>query len=515
MQISVNKFVGDFCRKEVREALCEMWHSLSAPPPPESQMPCPPQASQARADLRFAPETSRQTAFYHEGSKVCYQSLAASEDGSGQNCCYKNEKIDCGINGGRAQVSHPNSPFKHYVHDVLPWIMCVYDQPNHVRQFYRGRRPCDRGNGYIPPAPARGTGDPHINTFDGSLYTFNGYGEFWLLQNTTTQPLAVQARMEPLNTDENDATIFSGFVFAVGDSPTIQIQKSLVRVVDVYVDGQQLDITSPTALRAISMNGWHMSIEDDLSTIHIGFSHGFAFEVTTTSGAFGFSASASPSWKGKTVGLLGTFNDDSNDDLTSSDGTVIPSNSSLSDIHYQFGLTWTTTSATSIFTYFNGKTFADFNIPDYTPSFSFDPDTVSEDGQQLCSGDWTCLYDYHFSGGNAEIAQQTLMSNHDYQEIVTDLQNWSSMCPPLNTPANGYLIAPNYFAGANASFGCLDNYSLNSNTSYFCDPGTLEWLPEDYTSVQCIEDGATSSAAASYPTSILFLLLGFFAAFFL
>lgn len=25
-------------------------------------------------------------------------------------------------------------------------------------------------------------GDPHYRTFDGIFYTFNGYGEFWLMQ---------------------------------------------------------------------------------------------------------------------------------------------------------------------------------------------------------------------------------------------------------------------------------------------------------------------------------------------
>ena len=42
--------------------------------------------------------------------------------------------------------------------------------------------------------------------------------------------------------------------------------------------------------------------------------------------------------KNATKGLLGTWNDDPNDDFTLPDGTVLPSTSSLKEIHYGFGV---------------------------------------------------------------------------------------------------------------------------------------------------------------------------------
>ena len=53
-------------------------------------------------------------------------------------------------------------------------------------------------------------GDPHITTLDGRTYTFNGWGEYILLQysppdNGTT--FSLQARMVPLN--RTSATQFS------------------------------------------------------------------------------------------------------------------------------------------------------------------------------------------------------------------------------------------------------------------------------------------------------------------
>ena len=38
------------------------------------------------------------------------------------------------------------------------------------------------------------------------------------------------------------------------------------------------------------------------------------------------------------MGLLGTYNGDPTDDLMRPDGTTIPTNSTLRDIHYEFGL---------------------------------------------------------------------------------------------------------------------------------------------------------------------------------
>ena len=42
--------------------------------------------------------------------------------------------------------------------------------------------------------------------------------------------------------------------------------------------------------------------------------------------------------KNATKGLLGTWNDDPDDDFTSPDGTVLPSSSSLREIHFKFGV---------------------------------------------------------------------------------------------------------------------------------------------------------------------------------
>ena len=43
-------------------------------------------------------------------------------------------------------------------------------------------------------------------------------------------------------------------------------------------------------------------------------------------------------YKNTTKGLLGTWNDDPDDDFTLPNGTVLPSSSSLKEIHFKFGV---------------------------------------------------------------------------------------------------------------------------------------------------------------------------------
>ena len=43
-------------------------------------------------------------------------------------------------------------------------------------------------------------------------------------------------------------------------------------------------------------------------------------------------------YKNKTKGLLGTWNDDPDDDFTLPNGTVLPSSLSLKEIHFKFGV---------------------------------------------------------------------------------------------------------------------------------------------------------------------------------
>uniref|UniRef100_A0AC35EXF5 Uncharacterized protein n=1 Tax=Panagrolaimus sp. PS1159 TaxID=55785 RepID=A0AC35EXF5_9BILA len=507
-----NKFLGDFCDTLIREKLCNDWYLSAENTTTSSTQPCPPTSEKAAVDLRFIPKTNLSTSFFHFDEDICFQSIAPLENGEGQECCYKAGNIDCSFSGGHSQSSHPNNPFKHFSNDILPWILCCYKQDEGICGRYIDKRPCDSGVNYISPGIALGIGDPHFHTFDNLFYTFNGFGEFWILENSTSQPLAIQARMETLNLASEKATIFSGFVFSAPNSPKIQIQKSLIRIVDIFIDGQQLDITSPNSLKQFSINDWQLNVAEDYSEIQIGTNLGFTFKITSFKGAFGILATASPEWKSKTAGLFGNFNGNKSDDLTNKNGTILDPNSSLQEIHENFGLSWAVTPQTSLFTYFGGKNFADFNNLNFTPTFSFNTSAVSNSVQDICKNDWSCLFDYFYTS-NLGLANFTLISTQSYENTINILNKNIQMCPTLIPPENGYLKLSNYFKDSKANFGCFTNYTLSKNANFTCD-NNFQWNPTNWNEIVCNYDFSQKSFAPSKKfnysiISLIFILINF------
>ena len=69
-------------------------------------------------------------------------------------------------------------------------------------------------------------GDPHIRTLDGFQYTFNGLGEYTLVE-TTHGNFSLQgrtAKARDANGTETDATVFSAFVAKDVNSDKIHIE---------------------------------------------------------------------------------------------------------------------------------------------------------------------------------------------------------------------------------------------------------------------------------------------------
>ena len=68
-------------------------------------------------------------------------------------------------------------------------------------------------------------GDPHIVTLDGHKYTFNGKGEFTMIQ-TDDSTFTVQGRMVEANDNggsEVPATVFSALCAKAMNSDTVQV----------------------------------------------------------------------------------------------------------------------------------------------------------------------------------------------------------------------------------------------------------------------------------------------------
>ena len=185
-------------------------------------------------------------------------------------------------------------------------------------------------------------GDPHIITLDGLKYTFNGKGEFILIEDRTDR-FILQGRMIPaINSAQNVSrgTVFSAIVAKQNDSDAVQFEINDNEVtLDVLVDGNYVNFED--LFEQIFDNVIVTNLENN--TVGATFSGGAYIEATAENGIISVLIVSLPeSFKGTTRGLMGIYNDDISDDFTARGSTFsLPTNSSLQELHYQFGVSCT------------------------------------------------------------------------------------------------------------------------------------------------------------------------------
>ena len=195
-------------------------------------------------------------------------------------------------------------------------------------------------------SPACVYGDPHIITLDGLGYTFNGKGEFTIIE-TVNDSFTLQGRMvevaevascSPCETIH--ATVFSAIASKQNNSDTVQFTIAADNVIHTTVNGELVDfnmLTEQSYMNVVVMDKGNV-------TYAATFSSGAYIEVQPANGFISLLLVSLPSnYINITKGLMGSFNDDTEDDLAPKDGDgtgdPIPNNSSLEEIHNQFGIT--------------------------------------------------------------------------------------------------------------------------------------------------------------------------------
>ena len=182
-------------------------------------------------------------------------------------------------------------------------------------------------------------GDPHMVTMDGLRYTFNGKGEFTLLE-TLNGSFTLQGRMETLP-NIPQGTVFTAVAARVGgDGDRVMVGTSW-RGVEVYVNGQSLDMSATSEHK---LEEFTVTQEEGVVTVR--FVNGVYLECRKNASQGDFLStlvlSAPKGLAGNTQGLLGNFNGNDGDDLTPRGNATVaplPADSDLRTIHDNFGLT--------------------------------------------------------------------------------------------------------------------------------------------------------------------------------
>jgi hypothetical protein len=394
--------------------LCQAW--VAQQPEPftwnnDSLLQCPMTRQQALAASRccyksdqqcYKGSTNPSNCWLHqarsgrdEPSAVeCYTSIATNRYGAGAQCCFDNNEmlITRGTGAGTDdRYAELISPVKHFFHDILPYLQCCMMSTNtEMCNKYMHYRPPRRGSNTMGET-GRMWGDPHFGTLDGMLYTFNGYGEYTYLAITNnTSPSSAfdinnqsyifisQIRTIPL--PSGNATVTNGFAAQSNDDEAKSVSVTISRgqhlilrrgneSIEFEDNIDTLYFPELTITRLDGQNNSHFSFTWTIGvTIEIDV---IKMTLPSEQLVLNIAASIGGIFRGRTYGLLGTYDGTPNNDLRSKNGSIISSNASLEQIHNDFGVSWSINASSSLFYYESNQSAAFFEEQNrlFLPSF--------------------------------------------------------------------------------------------------------------------------------------------------
>ncbi|XP_066116109.1 sushi domain-containing protein 2 [Saccopteryx bilineata] len=478
---------------------CLAWEEL------EDQLPnfleevpdCPCTLAQARADSgRFHTDYGcdiehGSVCTYHPGAGHCVRSVQASPQyASGQQCCYTKAGTQIltadSTSGSTPDRGHdwgappfrtpPRVPgLSHWLYDVISFYHCCLWAPECPR--YMHRRPSSDCRNYRPPRLASAFGDPHFVTFDGANFTFNGRGEYVLLESVLTN-LRVQARAQPSETPEGvqgRGTGLTAVAVQEDDSDVVEVRlASGTGALQVLLNQEVLSFDEQTWM---DLKGMFLSVATG-NNVSIMLSSGAGLEVSAQGSFLSVAVLLPEKFLTHTQGLLGTLNNNPTDDFTLRNGKVLPPTASSRDL-VQFGADWAVENATSLLTYDSRLLVNNFLYgPKHDPTFQplFPEEITPSPGQEteaakLCGDNHFCSFDVAATG-SLSVGNATRMAYQLHQHRVQSLKPVVS-CGWLAPPPNGQKDTVNYLVGSTVFFYCNNGYSLvGAKTSICRDDGS-------------------------------------------
>ncbi|XP_045390183.1 sushi domain-containing protein 2 [Lemur catta] len=486
----------DFREDPVAWALaqCGAWEKLEDELPDflEELPDCPCTLAQARADSgRFHTDygcdiEQGSVCTYHPGAVHCVRSVQASPRyGAGQQCCYTADGTQL-LTADSSSGSTPDRghdwgapPFRtpprvpgmsHWLYDVLSFYYCCLWAPECSR--YMQRRPSNDCRTYRPPRLASAFGDPHFVTFDGTKFTFNGRGEYVLLEAALTD-LRVQARAQPGVTSNGTQTRGTGLTAVAvqeDNSDVVEVRlASRAGALEVLLNQEVLSFAEQSWM---DLKGMFLSVaaEDRVSVM---LASGAGLEVGIQGPFLSVSVLLPEKFLNHTLGLLGTLNNDPSDDFTLRSGQVLPPSTSPRDL-FQYGASWAVHNASSLLTYDSWFLRQNFlyqprHDPTFEPLFpgeaTLSPSQAHE-AAELCGDDPFCTFDVAATG-SLSTGNATRVAHQLHQRRVQSLQPVVS-CGRLAPPLNGHKDSIRYLAGSTVRFHCNNGYSLAGADTSTC-----------------------------------------------
>ncbi|KAH7726583.1 Protein K03H1.5 [Aphelenchoides avenae] len=426
-------------------------------------------------------------------------------------------------------------------------------------EFYFWRRQTSSCQMYKAPSIAYVYGGTHITTYDGVRYSFHGKGYYILsMMKSPRHDLMIQARLEqpPPTVWEGEvrATVVTGIAARDNQSSVVQVfaRKDFRRWryrTDVYVDGVRIYFDMPwkkiQTFHGVTLRNPPRNMNQ--SEIDIMFTTGIGIRVQEANGLLNvivalpenyreisaeefyphryygydhydttwsiwnlFSPETDPppiyeenlslygrcSTHYRTLGLLGTYNGEPRDDITTPDCVVIPTvypqtEADARNLYYNFGERWRLDRNLQVPKMFQSEhkpifdplSFANqryepvFDIWRYGNLSVFASFVFSlEEVKVFCQGIPACEFDYIITGLR-EVGFHTMMMEKYFEQLKIKGERKLVSCGPLVKNPGVIKFPPgnNYLHGVTVTFTCTPEYFLHGDTQRTCVNGS--WSP--------------------------------------
>lgn len=231
--------------------------------------------------------------------------------------------------------------------------------------------PCDQS--------ALSSGDPHLTTFDGLYYDFQGHGEFVAVKSTTDN-FEVQVRQEDPGDSGGQATINTAVAVQTGTDVVCVVTKPD----RLYINNQLQNLATFTRRALKDGASVSKSNEDNRNVVAIRHKNSGLVKVRLSSADWlDYSLYLPEARKGKVEGMLGNYDDNRDNDVQVRGGEVLSQQGLLrfEDMYPGFADSWRTSQTNSLFYYDAGKTtnsFTQRNFPRTPINLTADQRTRAE-----------------------------------------------------------------------------------------------------------------------------------------